>query len=273
MTTVTAPAVASRSPGGGDIDVSAVTKVFQSRDGGQTNALANTSFKIQPGAFVSLVGPSGCGKSTLLRMIAGLIPPTRGAVLLGGTVVSEPSPDIGIAFQRPVLLPWLTVRGNIALPAELDGRLSKATIAAKVDALLEMVRLPGSGERMPGELSGGMQQRVAIARALMSDPGVLLMDEPFGALDAMTRDDLNVELTRIWQTARRTVLFVTHSIAEAIFLSDRVVVMTPGPGRVREVVPIDLPRPRPLAVQGTVEFATYVTYLRGMFAELGVARA
>jgi NitT/TauT family transport system ATP-binding protein len=176
------------------IEISAVSKVFPTRDGGETTALSNTSFKVRAGEFVSLVGPSGCGKSTLLRMIAGLIPPTRGAVILGTTVVSEPLPEIGIAFQRPVLLPWLTVRGNIALPAELAGGRTKAEIAARVDALLDVVRLSGNGNRMPGELSGGMQQRVAIARALMTDPGVLLMDEPFGALDALTREYLNDEL-------------------------------------------------------------------------------
>jgi NitT/TauT family transport system ATP-binding protein len=268
MSIMTAPAVTSGSarPGGGDIDVSAVSKVFRSRDGGQTNALANTSFKIQPGAFVSLVGPSGCGKSTLLRMIAGLIPPTRGAVLLGGTVVSEPSPEIGIAFQRPVLLPWLTVRGNIALPAELDGHRSKADIAAKVDALLEMVRLPGSGERMPGELSGGMQQRVAIARALMSDPGVLLMDEPFGALDAMTREHLNDELLEIWARDRPTVVFVTHDIPEAVYLSDRVLVMAAHPGRVIADIVVPLPRPRDATTRLHPEFARLGAEIRALIA-------
>ena len=268
MTTLTTPAVAfrSRSPGGRDIDVSAVSKVFRSRDGGQTNALANTSFKVQPGAFVSLVGPSGCGKSTLLRMIAGLIPPTRSAVLLGGTVVSEPSPDIGIAFQRPVLLPWLTVRGNIALATELDGRLSKADIAAKVDTLLDMVRLPESGDRMPGELSGGMQQRVAIARALMSDPGVLLMDEPFGALDAMTREHLNDELLEIWARDRPTVAFVTHDIPEAVYLSDRVLVMAAHPGRVIADIVVPLPRPRDATTRLHPEFARLGAEIRALIA-------
>ena len=268
MSTVTEATGVSRSPrtGGCDIDVSAVTKVFRSRDGGQTNALANTSFKIQPGAFVSLVGPSGCGKSTLLRMIAGLIPPTRGAVLLGGTVVSEPSPDIGIAFQRPVLLPWLTVRGNIALPAELDGRGSRAEIAAKVDSLLDMVRLPGSGDRMPGELSGGMQQRVAIARALMSDPGVLLMDEPFGALDAMTREHLNDELLEIWVRNQPTVVFVTHDIPEAVYLSDRVLVMAAHPGRVIADIAVPLPRPRDATTRLHPEFARLGAEIRALIA-------
>jgi NitT/TauT family transport system ATP-binding protein len=268
MITVTVPAVVSRppNPGGRDIDVSAVSKVFQARDGGRTNALTNTSFKIRPGAFVSLVGPSGCGKSTLLRMIAGLIPPTRGAVLLGGAVVSKPLPEIGIAFQRPVLLPWLTVRGNIALPAELDGRQSKADIAAKVDALLEMVRLPGSGARMPGELSGGMQQRVAIARALMSDPGVLLMDEPFGALDAMTREHLNDELLEIWARDQPTVVFVTHDIPEAVYLSDRVLVMAANPGRVIADIAVPLPRPRDAMTRLHPEFARLGADIRALIA-------
>jgi NitT/TauT family transport system ATP-binding protein len=268
MNTLAAPAFASRPlrSGGRDIEVSAVTKVFQSRHGGQTNALANTSFRIEPGAFVSLVGPSGCGKSTLLRMIAGLIPPSRGAVLLGGSVVSEPSPAIGIAFQRPVLLPWLTVRGNVALPAELEGRRSKADITAKVDALLKMVRLPGSGGRMPGELSGGMQQRVAIARALMSDPGVLLMDEPFGALDAMTREHLNDELLEIWARDQPTVVFVTHDIPEAVYLSDRVLVMAAHPGRVIADVAVPLPRPRDATTRLHPEFARLGAEIRALIA-------
>ncbi len=235
----TVPDVGARA-----IEVSAASKVFRTRDGGQTTALASTSFKIRPGEFVSLVGPSGCGKSTLLRMIAGLIRPTLGAAMLGAREIAEPSPEIGIAFQRPTLLPWLTVRANIALPAELERRLSKADIAAKVEALLRTVRLTGNGDRMPGELSGGMQQRVAIARALITDPGVLLMDEPFGALDALTREHLNDELLDIWSRNRPTVIFVTHDIQEAVYLSDRVLVMAARPGRVIADIDITLSRPR-----------------------------
>jgi NitT/TauT family transport system ATP-binding protein len=237
------------------IDVSAVSKVFAARDGSATVALDNTSFKVGAGAFVALVGPSGCGKSTLLRMIAGLVPPTLGCVLLGSEPVREPSASVGIAFQRPVLLPWLTVRGNIALPAELAGRMSRWQIADRVDRLLDTVRLAGNGERMPGELSGGMQQRVAIARALMTEPAVLLMDEPFGALDALTREHLNDELLDIWERNRSTVIFVTHDIAEAVYLSDRVVVMAARPGRVVADIAVTLPRPRGDATRLHPEFA------------------
>jgi NitT/TauT family transport system ATP-binding protein len=244
------------------IDVSAVSKTFQTRDGGQTIALSGTSFKVEAGAFVSLVGPSGCGKSTLLRMIAGLIPPTLGCVMLGPNQVTEPSQTVGIAFQRPVLLPWLTVRGNIALPAELAGRLTKQQIATRVDQLLDIVRLTGNGARMPGELSGGMQQRVAIARALMTEPEVLLMDEPFGALDALTREHLNDELLEIWDRNRSTVIFVTHDINEAVYLSDRVVVMAARPGRVIAYIPITLPRPRADATRLHPDFATIGAEIR-----------
>jgi NitT/TauT family transport system ATP-binding protein len=226
------------------LQIDTVTKTFRTRDGQQTTALSDTTFTINPGAFVSLVGPSGCGKSTLLRIMAGLIQPTAGQVVLNGHRLTEPSPAIGIAFQRPVLLPWLTVAGNIALPAELAGKLPKSQIAARVETLLGVVRLAGAGNRMPGELSGGMQQRVAIARALMTDPGVLLMDEPFGALDALTREHLNDELLEIWDLNCSTVIFVTHDIPEAVYLSDRVLVMAARPGRVIADIAVTLPRPR-----------------------------
>jgi NitT/TauT family transport system ATP-binding protein len=237
------------------IEVSAVSKIFRTRDGGETTALAKASFRVEAGAFVSLVGPSGCGKSTLLRMIAGLIPPSLGVVMLGSQAVSAPSAETGIAFQRPVLLPWLTVRGNIALPAELAGRLDRRDIDARVETLLGVVRLTGSGDRMPGELSGGMQQRVAIARALMTDPGVLLMDEPFGALDALTREHLNDELLDIWSRNQPTVIFVTHDIPEAVYLSDRVLVMAARPGRVIADIPVTLPRPRDAQTRVHPDFA------------------
>jgi NitT/TauT family transport system ATP-binding protein len=248
------------------IGISAVSKVFPTRDGGRTTALSNTSFKIRAGEFVSLVGPSGCGKSTLLRMIAGLSPPTFGAVILGTKSVSGPSPEVGIAFQRPVLLPWLTVRGNIALPAELEGSRSKAEIAVRTDALLEVVRLSGNGDRMPNELSGGMQQRVAIARALMTDPGVLLMDEPFGALDALTREYLNDELLDIWGRNHPTVVFVTHDIPEAVYLSDRVLVMAARPGRVIADIAVTLPRPRNASTRVHPDFARVGAEIRAMIA-------
>src|SRR5690606_28858060 len=202
-----------------------IQKVFRRRDGGETVAVTDTTQTIRAGEFVSIVGPSGCGKSTILRMVAGLIAPSEGRILLEGDVVTEPSSAIGIAFQRPVLLPWYTVAQNVALPAELEGRWRKADIDGRVERLLELVRLPALGTRFPAALSGGMQQRVAIARALVTEPQVLLMDEPFGALDALTREHLNEELLSIWERQRSTVLFITHDIGEAVYLSDRVLVM------------------------------------------------
>ncbi len=248
------------------IRVDRARKLFRARDGGDTTALTETSFAISDGEFVSLVGPSGCGKSTLLRVIAGLLPATSGTVLVGERSLSGPSPQIGIAFQRPVLLPWLTVKANIALPAELEGRWSKAEIAGRIETLLGIVRLNGQGDRMPGELSGGMQQRVAIARALMTDPGVLLMDEPFGALDALTREHLNDELLAIWERTQPTVVFVTHDIPEAVYLSDRVLVMAARPGRVIADIPIPLPRPRREETRGAAEFARLGAEIRALIS-------
>ena len=253
------------------VDIRGGGKIYPSRRG-EVAALRDVTLRVEDGEFVSLLGPSGCGKSTLLKCVAGLEDLTSGHLFVRGEAVDGPPRDLGMVFQRDLLLDWRTVLDNVLIMAEFLG-LNRREQRPRAIALLERFGLGGFIDRHPWELSGGMRQRAAICRALLTEPRLLLMDEPFGALDAMTRDDLNVELTRIWQTARRTVLFVTHSIAEAIYLSDRVVVMTPGPGRVREVVTIDLPRPRPLAVQATPEFATYVTHLRGLFAELGVARA
>lgn len=246
------------------IHVSALTKVFRTRTGDEVMALADTTFKIAGGEFVSIVGPSGCGKSTVMRIIAGLIDASKGAVLLGKDVVTAPSREIGIAFQKAVLLPWLTVARNIALPAELEGRKSKAEIAARVEQLLAMVRLTGVGQRYPGELSGGMQQRVSIARALMTEPSVLLMDEPFGALDALTREHMHDELLAIWEYSHPTVVFITHDIAEAVYLSDRVLVMAARPGRVVADIRIDLPRPRQADIRGEARFARLGAEIRAL---------
>ena len=215
---------------------------------------------------MSLVGPSGCGKSTLLSVIAGLLPATAGTVLVGERRLSGPSPQVGIAFQRPVLPPRLTVGGNVALPAELEGRWSHQEIARRVESLLGIVRLNGQSARMPRELSGGMQQRVAIARALMTDPGVLLMDEPFGALDALTREHLNDELLAIWERTQPTMVFVTHDIPEAVYLSDRVLVMVAQPGRVIADIPIPLERPRREATRGEPEFARLGAEIRALIS-------
>lgn len=251
---------------GRTIRVERARKLFRNKTGGETTALAETSFAISDGEFVSLVGPSGCGKSTLLRVIAGLLPATAGAVLVGERLLSGPSPQVGIAFQRPVLLPWLTVGGNIALPAELEGRWSRPEIMRRVEALLGIVRLNGQSGRMPRELSGGMQQRVAIARALMTDPGILLMDEPFGALDALTREHLNDELLAIWERTQPTVVFVTHDIPEAVYLSDRVLVMAAQPGRVIADIPIPLERPRQQATRGEPAFARLGAEIRALIS-------
>jgi NitT/TauT family transport system ATP-binding protein len=221
--------------------------------------------------FVSLLGPSGCGKSTLLRCIAGLEPMTGGRIAIKGVPIAGPPEDMGIVFQRDVLLDWLTVLRNVLLPCRIR-RLRVKDWDPKARALLDLMGLGGFENRFPWELSGGMRQRVAICRALLLDPSLLLMDEPFGALDAMTRDELNLELQRVWLADAKTVLFVTHSIVEAVFMSDRVLVMSRSPGRVEDVVKIDLQRPRTLAIRETPEFSGYVARIRQLFEGFGMLR-
>src|SRR5258708_25098979 len=226
---------------------------------GPVEALAGISLSVGTGEFVSLVGPSGCGKSTLLRIVAGLRPATLGTVTVADRKVTRPIADIGMVFQAPVLLKWRSILQNVLLPAELAGHEPRI-YWARAQQLLEMAGLHGFAEKLPSQLSGGMQQRAALCRALLLDPPLLLMDEPFGALDAMTRDGMALELLRIWgerdleQNQRKTVLFVTHSIAEAVFLSDRVVVMSPRPGRIAADLTIDLPRPRTVELRASETF-------------------
>jgi NitT/TauT family transport system ATP-binding protein len=240
---------------------------------GPINALAGVDLAVREGEFVSLLGPSGCGKSTLLRCLAGLDHVTAGEVRVRGAPVADrPPPGIGMVFQRDVLLDWRSILGNVLLSAEFQGLPSKPLVP-RAQALLERFGLGAFADRHPWELSGGMRQRAAICRALLCEPEILLMDEPFGALDAMTRDDLNLELARIQQDGGRTVVFVTHSIAESVYLSDRVAVMSTGPGRVVEVFDIaGLPRPRPLSVRETPEFARHVGAIRALFSRLGIVR-
>ena len=237
----------------GHIVIDGVSKVFES-PAGDITALEGIDFSIRTREFVSIVGPSGCGKSTLLRCIGGLIPPTSGTIRIGGDVVTEPDPRIGYVFQKAVLLPWRTVEDNVLLPFEINGKPTAANRSAALD-VLELVGLADYRGHRPSELSGGMQQRVSVARALVTEPSILVMDEPFGALDAQTRDTMNVELLRIWAESETTVVFVTHDIGEAVFLSDRVMVMSARPGRVQDVIPVDIGRPRRFeAVEGDETF-------------------
>jgi NitT/TauT family transport system ATP-binding protein len=224
-------------------------------------AVAKVSFTVSDGEFLAVVGPSGCGKSTLLKILAGLQPATEGEALLNGRPIDGPRKDIGVVFQSPVLFPWRSVLHNVLLPADVQ-RLNRAEATKRAFDLLKLVGLTGFENRYPRELSGGMQQRVALVRALIHDPALLLMDEPFGALDAMTRENMNVELQSIWLERRKTVVFITHSIAEAVFLADRVLVMTPRPGRIEDVLDIALPRPRSLDVVNTEIFGAYVRRIR-----------
>ena len=233
-----------------------VRKVFD-----QLEAIRNVTFDIGQGEFVSLLGPSGCGKSTLLMMIAGLTAPTAGEIALAGTPVVGPRPDVGVVFQSPVLLPWRTVLGNVLFPIELLRR-PREKYRARALELLRMTKLDDFVGALPRQLSGGMRQRAAICRALIHDPSTLLMDEPFSALDAITRDDMAVELLRIWQANRKTVVFVTHSIREAAFLSDRVMVMGRRPATIIDEVRIELPRPRTIAMTEEDGFNRYVRRLR-----------
>jgi NitT/TauT family transport system ATP-binding protein len=253
------------------IRVRGLNKVFPA-EGGSFQALRDVDLDIADGEFVSLLGPSGCGKSTLLRAIAGLEPPSSGAVELDGSPLAGPPEGLGIVFQRDVLLDWRTILDNVLLPIEFAGK-RRADYVARARELLALYGLQGFADMHPWQLSGGMRQRAAICRALILDPRLLLMDEPFGALDALTRDELNVELQRLWMTTRKSVLFVTHSIAEAVFLSDRVVVMATRPGRIVEIVAIDLPRPRDLAVRETERFGRYSAHIRGVFERHGLFRS
>ncbi len=224
-------------------------------------ALKDIDFAIPEGEFLSIVGPSGCGKSTLLKILAGLMPASGGEALLNGTPIGGPRRDIGVVFQSPVLFPWRSVLNNVLLPADVQ-RLGRTVMEKRAYDLLRLVHLNGFERRYPWELSGGMQQRVALVRALIHDPALLLMDEPFGALDAMTREQMNVELQRLWMERKKTVVFITHSTAEAVFLGDRVMVMTPRPGQVGDIFRVDLPRPRGLEVMNTEKFGGYVRRIR-----------
>jgi NitT/TauT family transport system ATP-binding protein len=246
------------------IVVQEVFKVFRSgvKD---VEALARISFDVDDGDFVSIVGPSGCGKSTLLKIIAGLLPMTSGKISVSNKAVDGPLEHVGMVFQSPVLLKWKTVIGNVMLPVEF-ARLDRELYREKAQALICLVGLPGFEEMYPHQLSGGMQQRVSLCRALVMDPQILLMDEPFGALDAMTRDELDLELLRIWGERKKTVVFVTHSIQEAVFLSDYVVVMSPRPGRVIEKLGIDLERPRTIEMMSSSRFGEYTLKIRAMLA-------
>ncbi|MCR9255691.1 MAG: ABC transporter ATP-binding protein [Alphaproteobacteria bacterium] len=244
------------------IEIEDLNKVYRTRRHGDVNALSQINLTVRDGEFIALVGPSGCGKSTLLKILAGLLPRTSGNVTINGSALDGPSRDIGVVFQQPVLLPWRNIMQNVLLPLEFGRDRTREDLQGRALELLKMVGLEGFETRYPEELSGGMQQRAAIVRALIQDPRMLLMDEPFGALDAMTREQMNLEVLRIWQQNKKTVLFVTHSISEAVFLADRVVVMTPRPGAIAEILEIDLPRPRRLEMINSEQFGVYATRIR-----------
>lgn len=232
-------------------------------------ALGDVTLDVNEGEFVSLLGPSGCGKSTFLRCLAGLETPTRGALLIDGQKVSGPPERMGIAFQRDALLDWFDVLQNTLLPAEFGG-FNKRAYEPRARELLAMVGLADFAHTYPSTLSGGMRQRAAICRSLLLEPRLLLMDEPFGALDALTRDQLNVDLRHIWTERRMTVAFVTHSITEAVFLSTRIIVFSQRPGRIVEDITLDLPAERKLALRETPEFARYTRHIRGLFEQMGL---
>jgi NitT/TauT family transport system ATP-binding protein len=245
------------------VQIAGVDKVFAGREGGRTTALSAIDLDIRPGEFVSLIGPSGCGKSTLLRVIGDLVQPTRGSVQVNGKTAEQArrDRDYGMVFQSPVLFDWRSVEDNVKLPLEILGK-DKAWRAKRAKEMLELVELGDFTKHMPYQLSGGMQQRVAIARALSFEPRILLMDEPFGALDEMTRERMNDEVLRIWGQTGTTVVFVTHSIPEAVYLSSRVVVMSARPGRITKVVDIDLPRPRSEGSRETPRYFELITEVR-----------
>lgn len=243
-----------------DLVVNDLSLTFPDGDQG-LHVLTDITFSVNPEDFVCILGPSGSGKSTLLRVLAGLLSPTSGEVIYQGHVLAEPRREIGFVFQKANLMPWRTVRENITLPLELQ-HFPKVKAEEQAQELINLVGLDGFEESLPRDLSGGMEQRVAIARALVYDPRILLLDEPFGALDALTRERMGSELLRIWQARRKTVLMVTHAIPEAVFLADRVLVLSPRPGKIRLDMPVDLPRPREESMRYSVEFGEIAKRLR-----------
>jgi len=253
------------------IRLEGVDKTYRTRRGDLVPALDDVTLDIAENEFVTLVGPSGCGKSTLLKLVAGLTPVSGGSIRVRDTVVRDPFPDVGIVFQHPVLLPWRTVLDNVLFSADMLG-LDLRRYRTRALELLALSGLGGFESRLPRELSGGMQQRVAICRALLPDPSLLLMDEPFGALDAMTREEMSLELLRIWEERRKTILFVTHSIPEAILLADRVVVMTPRPGRIARILNVDLPRPRTMDLEFDPRFKALSDDVRSLIFARGLDR-
>ncbi|MBV8167003.1 MAG: ABC transporter ATP-binding protein [Alphaproteobacteria bacterium] len=242
------------------ISLARLGKIYESRQGPVT-ALQDINLAIGRSEFISLIGPSGSGKSTLLMIVAGLVRSTQGDVLIAEKPVVAPVTDVGIVFQQDLLFDWRTVLGNVMLQADIRG-LDKTAARAKAMTLLERVGLKGFEHRRPWELSGGMRQRAAICRALLHDASILLLDEPFGALDALTRDQMNLDLQELWLTDRPTAILVTHSISEAVFLSDRVIVLSARPGRIAAEVSIDLPRPRTIDMRDSADFVAYQHTLR-----------
>jgi NitT/TauT family transport system ATP-binding protein len=254
------------------IQVDHLTKTYHSVASEKVTALSDISLAIAAGEFVSVVGPSGCGKTTLLRILAGLVGQYQGRVAIRGTPLQGPSRSVGVAFQDANLLPWRSIVDNVLLPAQVL-RLDMTASRRRAHELLELVGLAGFERKLPHELSGGMRQRVSIARALLHDPEILLMDEPFGALDAITRDNMNVELRRIWRHSRKTIFLITHSIPEAVYLSGRVFVMSSRPGRMLRELQVDLPQERPLDIVASPRFGAYVGELRAALDHPEAARS
>lgn len=245
------------------LSVSELSKTYRTQRGESTRAIEDISFDVGDGEFVSIVGPSGCGKTTLMKMCAGLVGITGGRVDYAGTGSTVPPGRSGIVFQTPALLPWRTILANVMLPADVLGLEGKGA-ETRARELLSLVQLEATEDKYPGELSGGMQQRASIARALLHDPEILFMDEPFGALDALTREDLNLQLQEVHMAQKKTIVFITHSIREAVLLSDRVLVMSAGPGRILTDMSIPFERPRRLDQSSEPEFATIETDLRDL---------
>ncbi len=263
--------VSDRAAGTPGIKLSGVSKTYRSRDG-DVPSLRPLDFHINEGEFFVVVGPSGCGKSTLLKMISGLLAPSTGEILVEGEQVTKPHGNVGIVFQNSLLLPWRNILANVMLPIDMK-RLPRQEYLPRATSLLKLVGLEGFEKKLPWQLSGGMQQRASICRALVHDPKIMLMDEPFGALDAMTRERMNVELMRIQRETGKTVLLITHSIPEAVFLADRVLVMTERPGDIAAIYPVALPRPRSLAIMGDPAFVALTQQIRRHFYSQGTLDA